>query len=80
MINIISPLLSQNQLYTLNRTTTFSSLGRLYVMKHKLLEHVRYRSAFYSNRKAYGNFNNPDVTLRFSIIVNYYSIPSLNGR
>ena len=38
MMNITSPLKSQNQLHTLNRTLTIISLGGFYVMQHQVLE------------------------------------------
>ena len=46
MMNIISPLISQNQLHTLNRTMSIISLGEFYAMHHKMLEHVRISRRF----------------------------------
>ena len=47
MMNIISPLISQNQLHTLNRTMTFISFGGFYVMNHQMLEHIKISRRFF---------------------------------
>ena len=41
MMNLISLVISQNQLDTLNGTMTIISLGGFYAMHHQMLEHVR---------------------------------------
>ena len=51
MTNIISPLISQNQLHTLNRTMTIISLGRFCAIHHQIPEHVRISSPFYSDHE-----------------------------
>ena len=46
MMSIVSPLISQNHLHTLNRTKTIISLGRFYATHHQMLEHVRISRRF----------------------------------
>ena len=41
-----SPLISQNQLHTLNITMTIISLGGFYAMNHEMVEHVRISRRF----------------------------------
>ena len=47
MMNTISPLISQNQLHTLNRTMTIISLEGFYAMHHQILRIDKNMEAFF---------------------------------